>query len=81
MTVQLLHGHFNSKDAIDLLTRLVDVKIKFHEEKIHSTNIEEDIKMREHRIQKLQKALADSRQFIESQQGNISLQCDVALGG
>ena len=55
MNLQLIQGQFSAGDAIDILTKMVEVKIKFHEAKILSQLNEEDIKMRENRIKQLQK--------------------------
>ena len=55
MTIQLIQGQFSANEAIEIITKMVHVKIKFHEDKIHSNANEEDIKMRERRIKQLQK--------------------------
>ncbi|MBS1635674.1 MAG: hypothetical protein JST26_07100 [Bacteroidetes bacterium] len=77
--LQLLKGSFTKEEAISLLTRLVDVKIKYHEDKIHQTSSEEDIKMRENRIKQLQKELYEARLHIEKQQGRIELNSEIIL--
>ncbi len=79
MNIQLIKGHFESKEAIDILTQMIQVKIKFHEEKIHHTHREEDIKMREKRIKQLQHDLSEIRNHIQQQSEKISLQCEVQL--
>lgn len=65
MTIQLIQGQFLDKDALDIITQMIHVKIKFHEGKINSDSNEEDIKMREKRIKQLQKDLYEFRQFVE----------------
>ncbi len=65
MDLQLLKGTYSKAEALGLLTKLIDVKIKFHEEKIKNTDSIEDIKMRETRIKELQKNLYEARIFIE----------------
>jgi hypothetical protein len=74
MNIQLLKGKFSSKDAIDLLTQLAHVKIKYHENKIKDADSEEDIKMRETRIKEIQKDLFEARKHIESSANGISLE-------
>jgi hypothetical protein len=66
MKIQLIEGHFNAKDAIEIITQMIHVKIKFHENKIDNANNEEDVKMREKKIHLLQKNLFEVRKIIES---------------
>lgn len=79
MQVQLIEGNFDAKDALDILTKLIHVKIKFQEDKINESSSEEDINMRETRIKRLQKNLFDIRQHIESQTGQVSIQSSIIL--
>ena len=79
MKLQLVHGQFSSREAIDLLTQLVQVKIKFQESKINDSHQEEDIKMRENRIKQLQRQLQESRNYIEEQGENISIECELLI--
>lgn len=62
---KLINGRFESQDAMEILTQITHVKIKFHENKILATSSEEDIKMRESRIRELQKTLMEIRQFVQ----------------
>lgn len=79
MNIQLIEGNFDAKDALDILTKMIHVKIKFQEDKINESSSEEDINMRETRIKRLQKHLFEMRQHIESQTGQITIQCGVTL--
>ncbi len=80
MKIHLIQGHFTGKDAISIITKMIEVKIKFQEEKIKSADNEEDIKMRENRIKSLQKELYDSRKTIEALGDNISVQSEINVG-
>ncbi len=73
MELQLIKGHFKAQDAVEIITRMIDVKIKYHEGKITSESTMEDIKMRERRIKQLQKELFEVRQYIDNKDGKISL--------
>lgn len=73
MNIQLIQGQFSPQEAIDIITKMIHVKIKFHEDKIHSHSNEEDIKMREKRIKKLQEELFEIRNFIAIKKGNIKM--------
>lgn len=53
MKMQLIKGTFEKNDAIEILNRLVQIKIHYHENKIEKSDNEEDIKMREQRIKEL----------------------------
>lgn len=79
MELQLIKGHFTPQDAVDLITRIIDVKIKYHEGKITSESSEEDIKMREKRIKQLQKELFEVRQYISHKTGKISLDSTLTI--
>jgi len=73
MNIQLIEGEFFANDALDLITKMIHTKIKYHEEKILKENNEEDIKMRETKIKRLQKDLYDARRKIEKTSGKIIL--------
>lgn len=64
MEIQLTKGLFNQLDAIELITKLINAKIEFHEQKIGKSDWEEDIEYRENRIKDLQKDLDKVRSFI-----------------
>ncbi len=79
MNIHLIQGSFNSKDAIELIIRLINVKIQFHENKISKTHNEEDIKMRERRIKQLQNDIHNARKYIDSKGDNITLESEIDL--
>ena len=80
MTFQLINGHFSPKEAIDMLTKMTQVKISYHEKQINDSDHEEDIKTREKRIKDLQRNLQEARQQIEkSGAAWVGLQADVLL--
>ena len=78
-TFQLLKGTFSKEEAIDLLTRMVDAKIKHHENKINDSDNEEDVKMREKRIKQLQKDLYEARLNIGSRNGRAELNSEISI--
>jgi cob(I)alamin adenosyltransferase len=79
MNIQLIQGNFDAKDALAIITQMIDVKIKYHESKISSNNNEEDIKFREAKIKRLQKDLFDIRNFILDSGGKINIQSEIHL--
>ena len=54
MNIQLIEGQFNKKEALELITQMIHIKIKFHENKINNNSNEEDVKYRETKIKNLQ---------------------------
>lgn len=79
MNIQLINGQFSTKEAIDILTQMLHVKVKFHESKINESSSEEEIKMREKRIKELQKDLYEVRNYIESKGGFVNMQSVITL--
>lgn len=77
MNIQLIQGQFSPQEAIDIITQMIQVKIKFHENKINNSHGEEATKMREKRIKDLQKDLSTARKYIENQGENITLQSEI----
>lgn len=80
MDIQIITGQFKKEDALEIVTRMIDVKIKFHESKISGSSNEDDIKFRESKIKHLQKVLYDFTKYLKSNKdalvslsGNISL--------
>lgn len=53
MNIQLVLDQFNAKDAIDIVTQMIHIKIKTHENKITGNSTEEDIKFLETKIKRL----------------------------
>ncbi|MDI1235079.1 MAG: hypothetical protein PSX81_12410 [bacterium] len=80
MYIQLIEGEFKSNDALDLITQMIQVKIKFHENKISKSEIEEDIKAREAKIKRLQKDLFELRNDIGSNLNAVKLDGVIKIG-
>jgi hypothetical protein len=74
MIIQLIEGNFNSKDALELLTQMINVKIRYHESKVGINSSEEDIKSREAKIKKLQNELFELRSTIDSSNKNLIIE-------
>jgi len=73
MTIQLIKGEFQVDDAIELITKMVQIKIKYHERKIHSQMNEEDIKSREGKIKNLQRELFEMKEYIKQAGDKIAI--------
>jgi hypothetical protein len=79
MKLSLLKGSFSKKEIETLVTELVQVKIKFHEDKIRNSDEEETIKMRENRIIKLQNELKELRSFLNNSDSYVNVDADIFL--
>lgn len=77
--MQLIKGTFKTQDALQIISRLVEVKIKFHEDKIGLSQSEEDIKMRERRIKELQRYLKETRDALIDNPGEINMDAIIHL--
>lgn len=73
MSIQLITGEFKPSEAMDLITQMIHVKIKFHEDRIGQHSSEEDIKYRESRIKQLQKELFELRKRMDGKPRSIRL--------
>lgn len=78
-TIQLIQGSFSKEEASHLIAKMIDVKIKFHEDKISNSDNEEDIKMRETRIKQLQKELYEARLFIQHKKDRVNINSTISL--
>jgi hypothetical protein len=76
MKVQLIQGEFNSPDAIQLVSNMINLKIKYQEGQIENNNNEEDIKYRESKIKNLQNELFELRNFL-SKKGNVKIDASI----
>lgn len=79
MNIQLIQGQFNVKDAIDIITQMIHIEVKYHENKISNTSNEEDIKFCETKIKRLQKDLFEIRKFVETKGKKISLESTIKI--
>ena len=79
MNIQLIQGQFNAKDAIDIITQMIHIKIKFHENKITGNSTEEDIKFSETKIKRLQKELFEMRKHIEGKGKKVTVQSTIEI--
>jgi hypothetical protein len=77
--LQLIQGSFEKEEALDLITELVQVKIRYHENKIGHSENEEDIERREGRIRQLQMDLAKLREEFNQQSNRIAIQSNIEI--
>lgn len=78
-SMSFIDSKFEKRDAIDIVTRLIHSKIKFHEDRISKLLNEEDIKMRESRIKMLQGELYQMKEFIDKAPGGIHISSSIKL--
>lgn len=80
MNIQLIHGEFSAPDALDLITQMIQLKVKYHENKVASDTSEEDIKYRESKIKRLQNELAELRESVIVQNKRVTLEGVIHVG-
>ena len=79
MNIQLIKGQFDPDDAIGIITQMIHVKIKYHENKINRDSSEEDIKFRENKIKRLQKDLFDIKRAIDSNGTQVAIESTIEI--
>ncbi|MCB0820241.1 MAG: hypothetical protein KDC13_06430 [Bacteroidetes bacterium] len=79
MKLDLIKGNFPQHEAIELLSQLFEVKIKFHENKIDKSQNEEDIKMREQRIKQLQNSLDQIKKTVLSNSDKLRIESVISV--
>lgn len=79
MNIELLKGEFSAVEAVEIIARMIEVKIEFHESKIERSDNEEDIKMRERRIKQLQNELYELKKSLKPGSDTLSLQSVVEI--
>lgn len=79
MNIQLIQGEFSASDALELITQMARIKIKYHEDKVTSESSAEDIKYRESKIKILQNELSKLRAFTHSAGSNVKLEATICI--
>jgi uncharacterized lipoprotein YehR (DUF1307 family) len=79
MNIQLIQGTFSSKDAIDLVTQMIHIKIRYHENKILNNSSEEEIKYRETKIKNLQKELFELRKYVDENVHKLNIDAEIKI--
>jgi hypothetical protein len=79
MSIQLIKGSFEASEASEIIKKMIQVKIKFHEQKINHLSIEEDIKFREGRIKQLQKDLLEITNSLKEKKGLINIHAEITV--
>lgn len=77
--LQLIKGCFDKSEALELISQMVHVKIKYHENKIKGSEKEEDIKMREKRIKQLQHEFHELRTQLMSVDQTINIESGIGI--
>ena len=79
MKIQLINGQFTTQETIDLITQMIQVKIKFLENKISNLHNEEDIKSKETKIVSLQNTISKLRQHIGLHNSDLKITGEIEL--
>ena len=79
MQLELIKGQFSGTEALEILTQMIHVKIKFYESKIEHDSSEEDIKYCESRLKCLQHELATIRHALLQQNQPVEINAIIHL--
>lgn len=79
MNIQLIQGQFPARDAVAIITEMINVKVKYHESKILSTSNEEDIKHRETKIKQLQKELFEANKDLITRSKDLKIETIIRI--
>ena len=79
MKFQRINGQFSANETNDVISQLVQVKIKFLENKINSLQHEEDIKSKETKIVSLQNTLSNLRNQINLEKLDVKIKSDIEI--
>jgi len=74
MIIQLMEGKSRYKDVFELLSQMINVKIRYPESQIDMDSNEEDIKPLESKIIKLQNELFELRPTTDSKSENLIIE-------
>lgn len=79
MTTQIIQGQYTTKEAIDLLTQLIKVKINFHETKMEAAQSKEEKKLWKSKIVELQKKLREINKQVKQYKKGIELESLIGI--
>lgn len=79
MVIQLMQGQFKPTEAVEIISQMIDIKIKYQESKITASCSEEDIKNRESKIIRLQKELSDAKNSILSKNEELNIDASISF--
>ncbi|MFN5294701.1 MAG: hypothetical protein ACK5BL_04170 [Flavobacteriales bacterium] len=78
--MKLADGIFYSGDAASIIRGMIDVKVKFHEDKISRLSNMEEIKMREQRIKELQRIQSKIQDWLKAHGEQTNLELTLSVG-
>ena len=78
--VNLANGVFYSGDAASIIRGMIEVKVKFHEDKISRLSNMEEIKMREQRIKELQRMQSKIQEWLKARGEQANLELTLSVG-
>lgn len=79
MQIQLIEGDFNKADTLELVSQMIQVKIRYHEKSIQKNSSEEDIKYRESKIKFLQDELLQLREEINRSSNHVHVHATITM--
>lgn len=80
MQLEIINGSFSSADAASIIRAMIDVKVKFHEDKISRLSNLEEVKMRENRIKELQRVQSNIQDWLKAHGEQTNLELTLSVG-
>ena len=78
--VNLANGVFYLGDASSIIRGMIEVKVKFHEDKISRLSNIEEIEMREQRIKELQRMQSKIQEWLKAHGEQANLELTLSVG-
>ena len=78
--VNLANGVFYSGDAASIIRGMIEIKVKFHEDKISRLSNMEEIEMREQRIKELQRMQSKIQEWLKAHGEQANLELTLSVG-
>ena len=79
MQIQLIEGDFSKADTLELVSQMIQVKIRYHEKSIQKNSSEEDIKYRESKIKFLQDELLHLKEELNKSMNNSHIHATITI--
>lgn len=73
MNLRLTDGYFTREEALEFLTKIISMKIKYHEDKLGKAHKAEEIERRESHIKHLHKEFYEANQLIVAKNKKVEM--------
>lgn len=78
-TIPLINSVYNFKDALELITHLIHIKIRYHQHRLQVKEKSEVVRMRENEIRQLQRELFEVTQLIHQNDQKVTIEVTIHI--